>query len=353
MSRKFIYLIIALFFLSMGAVARVIEVTPAGATGMMLQIATGGTPAADVTAPTVSGNPVIDTDGDTVTIAFTETVSTNNYDTGDFDIDCDGASGANNNLAYSSGDDSSSVVFTTTSTVQSGETCNLDYTGGADEIEDTSGNDLAQFSDDAMTNNSTQGGSEPDYTDDFAGVDLSAWDQLTNSYTLDTGADNVYGPIGDNPAAMSYGTNTAGVTQYVSFNCGDASTGCGAAFRSTGTGTDGFYTVYWYGGTTWYWERWSNVGYTHDADSTASCGPSNGERVGITIQGTGNDTIVKIWNTPTNNYPYDVDNWDNASDAADCTLTGNPGSAEDTGLRVGFAQFNDSTMDNFTGGSFD
>jgi hypothetical protein len=117
---------------------------------------------ADVTAPEVSGNPVIDTDGDTVTITFTESVVTTGYDTGDFDIDCDGASGANNNLSYTSGSGSSSVVFATTSTVQSGETCNLDYTGGADEIEDGSGNDLETFSDDAMTNNSTQGAGGPD-----------------------------------------------------------------------------------------------------------------------------------------------------------------------------------------------
>ena len=54
MSRKFIYLIIALYFLSMGAVARVIEVAPAGATGMMLQIAAGNTP--DGGAPACGGD---------------------------------------------------------------------------------------------------------------------------------------------------------------------------------------------------------------------------------------------------------------------------------------------------------
>jgi hypothetical protein len=137
---------------------------------------------ADVTAPEVSGNPVIDTDGDTVTITFTEAVVTTGYDTGDFDIDCDGASGANNNLSYTSGSGSSSVVFATTSTVQSGETCNLDYTGGADEIEDTSGNDLATFSDDAMTNNSTQGAGGPDtwyYSEGLTETDYQ--DSVTSS----------------------------------------------------------------------------------------------------------------------------------------------------------------------------
>ena len=313
---------------------------------------------ADVTAPTWSSTTVA-ADGDTVTVVFSENLNDTALGGGEFDLDCDGAGGADNVLVYASGDGTATWVFTSTTTIESGETCNQDFDGAANEAEDDSGNDLADFTDEIVTNNSTQGGApagegSADFSDDFTGADLSAWNGLASSFTLDTGADNVYGSSGDNLAAMSYGTNSAGVNQYVHFPCSDVAKGCGAVLRSTGTGSDGFYAVYWYSGPgPWYWERWTNSGYDTDCDTTASCAPSNGEDVGVTIQGTGNDTVVKIWNNPTNNYAYDVNNWDSASDAADCTFTGNPVSAEDTGLQVGLGQFGDATYGNWTGGSFD
>lgn len=116
----------------------------------------GGDGSPDVTAPEVVSTTVA-SDGDTVTIVLTEAVSDGGLDGGEFDIDCDGASGANNVLVYSAGDGTASWTFTATSTVQSGETCNLDYAGDADEVEDGAGNDLAAIVDGAVTNNSTQG----------------------------------------------------------------------------------------------------------------------------------------------------------------------------------------------------
>jgi hypothetical protein len=121
--------------------------------------------ASDTTPPEISGNPTIGSDGETITINFTETVVTTGYDNGDFDLDC---SSAGNNIALNSISGSgSSRTFTSATTIYNGDTCNLDYTGGADEIEDAAGNDLAQFSDDAMTNNSTQG------TSSVAGVSVN------------------------------------------------------------------------------------------------------------------------------------------------------------------------------------
>ena len=118
---------------------------------------------ADTTPPEVSDT-TIDTDGETVTINLTETVSTNNYDTDDFSLDCV-IEGDPINLAYSSGDDSSTVVFTAASIIGSTDSCTLDYTGDEGsgtpaqngEIVDTSDNSLLQFSADAVTNNSLVG----------------------------------------------------------------------------------------------------------------------------------------------------------------------------------------------------
>lgn len=116
----------------------------------------GNPNATDTTAPEISST-TVGTDGDTVTIVFTEAVTDGGLDGGEFDIDCDGASGANNVLVYSSGDTTNTWVFTATSTVQSGETCNLDFDGEANEVEDGAGNDLADTTDESVTNNSSQG----------------------------------------------------------------------------------------------------------------------------------------------------------------------------------------------------
>ena len=108
--------------------------------------------AGDTTPPTVA-SASIGTDGTTVTVNFSETVVTTGYDNGDFDLDCTSAgNGISLNSISGSG---SSRTLTAATTINSGDTCNLDYTGGADEIEDTAGNDLATFSDTAVTNNST------------------------------------------------------------------------------------------------------------------------------------------------------------------------------------------------------
>jgi hypothetical protein len=107
----------------------------------------------DSTPPEVS-NTTVGTDGETVTINFSETVVTTGYDNGDFDLDCTN-SGADIDLNSISGS-GSQRTFTAASTIYKDDTCTIDYTGGADEIEDAAGNDLAQFSDAAVTNNSLQ-----------------------------------------------------------------------------------------------------------------------------------------------------------------------------------------------------
>jgi len=111
----------------------------------------------DTTPPTVSNSPhpTIAANGTDVTIAFSETVSTDNYDTGDFSLDCVIA-GDPVNLTYSSGDDSSSVVFTVAK-IGSTDSCTLDYDGEGDSaIEDAADNALEDFDTDAVTNSSTQ-----------------------------------------------------------------------------------------------------------------------------------------------------------------------------------------------------
>lgn len=98
----------------------------------------------------------IDTDGTTVTLNFSENLTGTESDT--FNLDCDGVSGADVALTYSSGSGTTALVFTAGATIQSTETCNLDFDGDSNDFEDDAGNDLADFSDAAVTNSSEQGG---------------------------------------------------------------------------------------------------------------------------------------------------------------------------------------------------
>jgi len=129
--------------------------------------------ATDLTAPTVSSASV---KSNTVTIKFDEPVVTTGYDAGDFDMDCTSA-GQNISLTSPSGS-GSSRTFTLAVSVAYGDTCNLDYTGSTDDIEDTAGNDLATFSNTNVTVNTAQGS-----TNVSTGTDLSIGSESTLTWS--------------------------------------------------------------------------------------------------------------------------------------------------------------------------
>lgn len=101
---------------------------------------------ADVTPPTVS-SVAIGTDGETVTVVFDEPVTGNG--TG-FTLDDATA------LTYVSGDETASWVFSAARTILSSETRTLEYDDTTGDMTDGSANDLASFTGQAVTNNSTQ-----------------------------------------------------------------------------------------------------------------------------------------------------------------------------------------------------
>lgn len=157
---------------------------------------------ADVTAPTVS-TATIGTNGTSLTLAMSETVTRSG---GTFDVDCNTA-GSNLTCTYSSGSGSNSLVYTIGTTVNSGDTCNLDYDGASNGIEDGSGNDLAAITSQAVTNNSTQGGG-PDAWYYSSGL---ADNQFSNSasYTAnDIGGDDITITTGGSLTKVSWRTGT-------------------------------------------------------------------------------------------------------------------------------------------------
>jgi hypothetical protein len=96
--------------------------------------------------------------GTTATITFDETVVTTGYDSGDFNFDC---TTAGSNLALTSPQGIGNTRTFTVAAIAYGDTCNLDYVGSTNDVEDTAGNDLLTFSNLAVTNNSPQTDTTP------------------------------------------------------------------------------------------------------------------------------------------------------------------------------------------------
>jgi len=109
----------------------------------------------------------------------------------------------------------------------------------------------------------------------------------------------------------------------------------------------------------------ANTYWSRCATLTGSCGSdietstavtwSATDEVAVTIEGTGDDTVIRVWENPTNDTPAQVDGWDNGSDTADITFTTNPSDPVDTGSYVGLAR-NDGDAsggwDDFFAGDF-
>lgn len=125
-------------------------------TALYAVIADGAAP--DVTAPTVSSR-TVSANGTEFTIAFDEAV-TATIDTGFTLTPTSG--GAAVTLSYTSGSGTSSLVYTASRAITRNETLTLAYVQPGDGIEDAAGNDLASFSGQAVTNNSTQNNAPTD-----------------------------------------------------------------------------------------------------------------------------------------------------------------------------------------------
>lgn len=141
----------------------------------------------DTTPPTVSSI-TIGANGTSWTFAYSENVtcSTTSHCCDDFTAAMTTAGIIT--LSYASGSGASSVVCTGSPTVNSGDVVangGVDYTTRANGIEDAAGNDLASFTDHAVTNNSTQGGGGAWYypcdgTDTFA----TEMEQIDGTYWI-------------------------------------------------------------------------------------------------------------------------------------------------------------------------
>jgi hypothetical protein len=122
---------------------------------------------ADVTAPEFSSATINAT---AATVTLTEDVVITGLDDGDF-VMTGSTTGASNLTSCS--EDAGVISCTAADTFVNGETVTLAYSGGADEVEDTAGNDLDTFSGESVTNN-TPGSESYTYTQDFEGTGTPA-----------------------------------------------------------------------------------------------------------------------------------------------------------------------------------
>jgi len=109
------------------------------------------------TPPTLT-SATIPTTGATISLLASEAITIGTGGNGGWNLDCTTA-GTDITMTYSSGDTTDTLVYTLGSTVNSGDTCDVDYTQPGDGWEDSAGDDLASITSGSVTNNSTQSGS--------------------------------------------------------------------------------------------------------------------------------------------------------------------------------------------------
>lgn len=130
-----------------------------------------------VTTPTQISR-TINSAGTSLTMLHSQAVSVGSGGSGGFTVSLSGGAAT---LTYASGSGTTSLVYTISRTVNSGETGTISYTQPGNGIEGTVGGvDLASFSTQTVTNNSTQGsGVLPLVTMQTAGAGQVKWDLST------------------------------------------------------------------------------------------------------------------------------------------------------------------------------
>lgn len=167
------------------------------------------------------------------------------------------------------------------------------------------------------------------FSDNFDRADStdlgSNWTETLGNSTITSNA-LVLAPLDADVDNIYTGATFATTEQYLKVTITWSATGTypWATLRSNAGGTVAYLIVFkptegvieWFGG-----------GSIQTATSVTL---NSGDSYGITISGTGNDTVVRIWLNPTGDSPSAADTWGGDS-SPDWTFTNNPGSPVDGG----------------------
>lgn len=165
------------------------------------------------------------------------------------------------------------------------------------------------------------------FSDDFSGslsnwtTDAGSWSiissflaQLSGSFTVDK---------------IHYNTACGTNNQYAKFSLTSAGGGwTGPRFRVTGT--TGYMTEFRVSNDD---AIWLDTNGTEIQAGTLT-GIVDGSVIGVTIEGSGNSTVLRIWLNPTG-LPTSTSNW-NGDSTPDLSFTNNPAVATDSGSFIGF-----------------
>lgn len=149
-----------------------------------------------------------------------------------------------------------------------------------------------------------------------------------------------------------HNTSTGSAVQYVQFETSAAAGYMQIVFRYTDASTPFYYLEF--GSTTVNWFYMPQIGGTPTQINAVSGTISAGSTISATITGSGDSTIVRIWDDATGGtLPSAADNW-NGDTTPTATLTDNPATAVNSGNYVGLgcqqSAADSNSVNNFWGG---
>jgi hypothetical protein len=192
-------------------------------------------------------------------------------------------------------------------------------------------------------------------------VSSGVWDATndTDRFTVTSG--QVVGNVGSWASEATRNTASLGsVNQYVKVTV--VATGPtaypGVAFRLTNS-TSAYYSFKISTGGDPSWSSCIASGGASTCTVIVAAGYiliENGDTIALTVEGTGDNTVVRAWKNQTADCPISSSEWDSGDNTPDVTYTTNPGAnAVDTGNYAGLAYIqetaNTAIMDNFKAGA--
>lgn len=201
------------------------------------------------------------------------------------------------------------------------------------------------------------GGGAQAFSDDFNRADADSlganWTEFgpdTDIASNQASAPNSFG--NESKGAAYTGTACSSVNQYVKITIPTDVSKAGALLRYTDASTECYAVRMDLLNDIFTWDHLTSPAGTASQigfSSTLTLGP--GDVMGVTITGTGNSTVIRVWINPTG-LPVSASNWDGDT-TPDHSFTDDPADAVDTGNYVGIQGVWSGgviTWDNFFGG---
>jgi hypothetical protein len=191
-------------------------------------------------------------------------------------------------------------------------------------------------------------GCDTDISEDFTGANLNAWTMRVGTWVLDAGNDNM-DSAGVTDQHITHDTSLGTIQHWAKMKLVQSQYYPGVVLRYD-SGNTYYYAVTAHHSNGNGVVRIRNVSDGSQADASMTFGPvtvSNGDTWAASVEGTGNDTIFRVWQNPSGGCPSE---WG----AADWTITDNPSNPADSGNQVGVMVHGNYTItvDDFSAGDW-